>query len=287
MKKGSFVFALLLGQIFTGAFARMDADVTRPDTATVNTEADTARQKRASDLQKEHTIKRWRKLATGMTEQDVRKILGKPKLIQGGSDTSVWYYQVLPTAYSRAGAVVFRALTIEDLVRPESEKYWAVKLKLMGPSGVVGGQEGPSVDSFDKKMKVRLSALEKNYERRIRQLKDERIPRDPVFVLNHFVEPDWDNIEELIEQKGPAGKPKDTGTPRWNNPVAWQKLKINMTQADALMILGEPTESRSNIKGTTLWYGDSSEYGILTFSPRSDSGLRLDFWTEPFWLEIE
>lgn len=46
-------------------------------------------------------IRKWRQLTSGMTEAEVRRLLGSPKLIQCGSRECFWFYQDLPKSHYR------------------------------------------------------------------------------------------------------------------------------------------------------------------------------------------
>ncbi len=63
-----------------------------------NNQIELAKQKKDLEFQKQETIKSWRQLKEGMTQKQVRRILGKPKLIQGGSHECIWFYQDLPVS---------------------------------------------------------------------------------------------------------------------------------------------------------------------------------------------
>lgn len=49
-----------------------------------------------SQRRKQANVRKWRMLQRGMSMEDVRKLLGRPKLIQGGSHECVWFYQDVP-----------------------------------------------------------------------------------------------------------------------------------------------------------------------------------------------
>jgi len=72
------------------------------------------------------TKARWRQLKPGMTEEQVQKILGKPKLIQSGSDECVWFYQDLPVSNAKP-SFGFRQKEKEQEVK---DRYEAVVEKI-------------------------------------------------------------------------------------------------------------------------------------------------------------
>lgn len=82
---------------FTGfAQAQTNGAELRKAAKAESNEIELARQKKHLQFQKELKIKRWRQLKVGMTEKQVQKILGRPKLIQAGSHECVWFYQDIP-----------------------------------------------------------------------------------------------------------------------------------------------------------------------------------------------
>jgi len=74
-------------------------------------------------------MRKWGKLKAGMGENEVREILGKPKLRQGGSDACVWFYQDLPVSIADqnplglAGMVLFEAKSLESLIDEANAAY--------------------------------------------------------------------------------------------------------------------------------------------------------------------
>lgn len=89
-------------------------------------EVELAKQEKRLQLRRKAEVKKWRKLKSGMTEKQVRRILRKPKLIQSGSDECTWFYQYLPNLNAKEkvnGTVTFKAKTIEELIAEEKAKH--------------------------------------------------------------------------------------------------------------------------------------------------------------------
>ncbi|MHC4365451.1 MAG: hypothetical protein ACYSTJ_08295, partial [Planctomycetota bacterium] len=101
MKKIGLI-AILSGIMMTGVL-RSQVDDVDPNRA-ADIDGDTrelTRREESSARQKETTIKKWRRLEEGMTQGHVRRILGEPKLIQGGSHECIWFYQDLPVSNAK------------------------------------------------------------------------------------------------------------------------------------------------------------------------------------------
>lgn len=277
--------------------------------------------------------KKWRSLRAGMDERRVLKILGKPKLIQGGSDISIWHYQHLPgpnSTTTQQGSVCFKAKTIDKLLAEEEALHVQKILDLIArskasPSDYKVGQSLeryslPAIThrtrtknqwrSYLKKnkgrsrmpwlewkeqMNIKLTQNRKakfagffeilvaDYEKKIKQFTDDNILRQPVFVLSHFSEPEWDVLLFPWERKRYKIKPQEI----WQSPLNWRKLRINMTPKKVHAMLGTPAKIETNTTFTREYYGDSSEDAIIYFTVRSDTKERLASWKEPFWLNID
>ena len=122
-----------------------------------------------------------------------------------------------------------------------------------------------------------------DYEKKIKQLTNDKMLRQPVFILSHFNEPDWDTL--LLPRE--RGKYKIKPQEAWQRPQNWQKLRANMTPKQVHATLGIPARIETNATFTREYYGDSPEYAIAYFTVRSDTKGRLASWKEPFWLNID
>jgi len=99
-----------------------------------------ARQEREVQRKKNILLKKWRQLKPGMTEKQLQKFLGRPKLIQSSSDESVWFYQDVPVSLSDLkwvdyGIVVFEAKSIRDLIEEEKARFDKIIGRLDPESG--------------------------------------------------------------------------------------------------------------------------------------------------------
>jgi len=250
--------------------------------------------------------KKWRSLRAGMDERRVLKILGKPRLIQGGSDSTIWYYQHFPESNNpiQKGSVHFKAKSVDDLLAEEEALHIQKMLALIArskasPSNYKVGQ-GPERYSLPKithrtgrvnyelaqnrraKFVGLFEILVVDYEKKIKQLTDDNILRQPVFVLSHFNEPEWDTLLLPWERRHKT-KPQEV----WQSPLNWRKLRINMTPKQVHTILRTPVKIETKTTSTREYYGDSSEYAVTYFTVRSDTKERLALWKEPSWLSID
>ncbi len=277
--------------------------------------------------------KKWRSLRKGMTKKRVQKILGKPMLVQGGSDSAIWYYQDLPglnSTTTQRGSVCFKVKTIDKLLAEEEALHIQKMLGLIArsnasPSNYKAGQSPESYSlpaithrtrtekqwrAYLKRTKGRsrmsrpeweeyinkkltqnrktkfvglFEILVADYEKKVKRLTNDNILRQPVFVLSHFNEPEWDAILFPWERKRYKIKPQEI----WQRPLNWQKLRINMTPKQVHAILGIPAKTETKTTSTREYYGDSSKYAIIYFTVRSDTKERLALWKEPFWLNVD
>lgn len=113
--------------ILFASFAQAQTESAEPNEAAKadSNEIELARQKNRLELQEQREIKKWRELKPGMTEKQVQKLLGRPQLIQGGSDECIWFYQDLPVSNVENveyGIVCFEAKSVESLTAEEGAK---------------------------------------------------------------------------------------------------------------------------------------------------------------------
>jgi len=70
-------------------------------------------------------IKKWRRVKPDMPPNQIKKILGRPKLVQNNSDSSKWYYQYSPkdsNDLNQQGMLIFRAKSLETLIDESAQK---------------------------------------------------------------------------------------------------------------------------------------------------------------------
>lgn len=70
-------------------------------------------------------IKKWRRVNCSMPPEQIKKILGKPKLVQNNSDSSKWYYQYCPkdsNDLNQQGMLIFMTKSIEALIDESTER---------------------------------------------------------------------------------------------------------------------------------------------------------------------
>jgi len=294
-------------------------DVAKTD----SNEIELARQKKHLQLQKQLMLKRWRRLKPGMTEKQVQKILGKPKLIQGGSDECVWFYQFLPVSVGgvKDGCVFFEAKSLDSLIKEgkaKLDKIIAEERARCG-SAIVMEQTRcknaikqimarPPANEAMRRMRdtaiathkamrdnaiaqheirrnIAITRAESKYKGQVKRLRDR--PLSPVFVLSSFNHPDWGRFEELLANKKPGGIKPSGPIDKWKMPLSWRKLRINMKPGQVHALLGEPERIKTSVEGRREYYGDISGHGELYFTARPDLEEYLDSWIEPFWPAVE
>lgn len=152
-------------------FAQAQTESAEPnEAAKVNSnEIKLARKKNRLELRKQREIKKWRKLKSDMTEKQVQKLLGRPKLIQGGSDECVWFYQDLPVSNAESveyGIVCFEAKSVESLIAKEAAKRKQAIAEAAAQRDKAIAKEHKDYEKLTEKRDKRATATHKVPKRR-------------------------------------------------------------------------------------------------------------------------
>lgn len=361
-------FAQAQGQETQGGLAEADSN-----------QIEVERQSRRLRLRKRAAVKKWGQLIPGMSQEQVRNILGRPRLAQGGSDESIWFYQELPESNvrrdpvaglaafggARAGVVFFETKSVDSLIEEERTKLDeaileaqaardktikrahekcddAIAEETVKADGTIADRkredEQETLEYYKKtrrrwtwrgryrarakynhglienkinnaatiehrdraiaRHKSRRDSLIKlaearhesnaqkaqgSYDMRVKRLRQGQ--RSPVFELRVFNPPDWEHYEG-----GPRSQRRvriGRAVVKWQRPLSWRRLKVNMPAERVHEILGQPQRSEMKTQKIQEYYGDFAGHGELHFS--SGPGLKkyLDSWTEPFWPAVE
>lgn len=348
-----------------------------------STEADSnqievQRQSRRLRLRKRAAVKKWGQLTPGMSQEQVRRILGRPRLAQGGSDECIWFYQELPESNARrglgaglaafggarAGVVFFETKSVDSLIGEERIKLDEVILEAQAARDKTlerahekcddaiseeaakadrtiadrkREDEQETLEYYEKasrswtsrgryrarvrynqalienkinnaatiehrnraiaRHKSRRDSLIKlaearyesnvqkaqdSYDTRVKRLREGQ--RSPVFELRFFNQPDWEHY-----QGGPTSRRRvRTGAAeKWQRPLSWRRLKVNMPAERVYEILGQSQRSERKMQKIKEYYGDIAGHGELHFSSGPGVKKYLDSWTEPFWPAVD
>jgi len=361
-------FAQAQGQEAQGGSAEADSN-----------QIEVQRQSRRLRLRKRAAVKKWGQLTPGMSQEQVRKILGRPRLAQGGSDKCIWFYQELPESNARrnpgvglaafggarAGVVFFETKSVDSLIEEERTKLDEAILEAQAARDKTTERayekcddaiteetakadrtiadreredEQETLEYYEKtsrrwtwrgryrarakynhalienkinnaatiehrdrtiaRHKSRRDSLIKlvearyesnvqkaqdSYDMRTRRLRQGQ--RSLVFELMFFNPPDWEHYEG-----GPTSRRRvriGRAAEKWQRPLNWRRLKVNMPAERVHEILGQAQRSEMKMQKIKEYYGDVAGHGELHLS--SGPGLKkyLDSWTEPFWLAVE
>jgi hypothetical protein len=132
----------------------------------------------------------------------------------------------------------------------------------------------------------RLLKLAKENDAKIFDLTNGISPREPKYVVAEWKMPDAEYLAcfmnaDVNEEKGVKPDLK------WQMPVKWRTLKLNIREQDASTLLGEPEEKINEVGRILYRYGKMGEYGILVFEICPDSINRLRYWKEPLWAYVK
>jgi len=299
--------------------------------------------------------KKWQHLKQGLSEEDIRNILGKPKCIQAASDHCIWYYQATPMASQnnegnyecsipQSGYVRFGIVGIETIIeinektyqkymddeQKAHEKFLAKKPKEMQDansehaiilSKIREGHINPNhsrpgsylyrteqeryeayqaeIQRHDREIQLIQDSIEKEkqrYRKRIEKLSQEietklsnlvngLSPMEPRYIASDWTLPDQNDLVSLLESEEIKEK-RIKPSHKWQMPIKWKSLRLNIKEEEAYSILGSPSEILSEPGKKIYCYGRITEYGFLTFEEGVDSLRRLRCWKEPLWAYV-
>jgi outer membrane protein assembly factor BamE (lipoprotein component of BamABCDE complex) len=337
------------------------------------------RQSRRLSLRKLAAMKKWGQLTPGMSQDQVKKILGRPRLAQGGSDECIWFYQELPESNAgrdprvgpaafggaRAGVAFFETKSVDSLIEEErikldeaisdaqaardktaerahekcddaiaeetaraertiaereredeqetleyyekASRRWTwrgryrararfnqalIENKINNAATIEHrdraiARHRSRRDSLIKLAEARYESnvrkAQGSYEMRVKRLREGQ--RSPVFELKFFNPPDWEHYEG-----GPTNRRRvriDRAAEKWQKPLNWRRLKVNMPADRVYEILGQPHRSEMRTPKIQEYYGDVAGHGEVHFGSSPDVKKCLDSWTEPFWPAVE
>ena len=205
-------------------------------------------------------------LQKGMSEADIRGLLGEPKYISRGSNVSVWYYQNIPYCS--------RKKRITEVNRPV---FGYINLINTNTETHYGQHLWPPSYKFPLKK--------------------------PIYESDIWSEPNWAGLKKNSsnESKAPDSRKDKVKKEKWQDKSKWSLLQINMPEGKVKSILGEPKLIKCDDKNTYKTWVFSEGYientyhtgtfylkhpGELRFINQKNSYI-LERWDEPFWPEVE
>lgn len=242
-----------------------------------DTNSNDSKMDRRTRIKFELQMKKWRQLNTDMTDGEVRRLLGRPKLVIGGYPNIIWFYQDIPQHRNdidkTPGHIFFRSESSENIqwLNSEIEEYFKIIKK---------------EDEYTEKIRPTKKDIQREKINEKRADVYALNPRRDIFEMVKFKQPDWDRFDEMLPDKN-GRKLSKWPKEKWIRPDRWLKLKPGLNIKQVKSLLGEPTNTDRDIDYSRLYYGPDKWGGEVHFKPRTDLKDYVIAWEEPFWPEIE
>ncbi|MEN6384893.1 MAG: hypothetical protein ABFD79_06810 [Phycisphaerales bacterium] len=254
-------------------------------------------------------VKKWNLIKPGLPEESIRNFLGMPRYVQTDSDKSIWYYQTIPTITKNensyelgnptCGYIIFTTVSVEAIINSFNEIYIkklaeeneAYKktirdIGLKSRNRNLNSSQRQNLNDTkakeDKKHIDKIDKLKKENEELIFDLKNGISPREPEYVTTEWAGPDPEQLACFMNLNADEEKTIKPAM-KWQIPVRWRSLKLNIGVEDVFTALGEPDEKINDDGKLIYHYGQSGEEGIVVFENCPDSINRLRYWKEPLW----
>lgn len=243
----------------------------------------------------------WReKIEKGLSEREVFLALGKPIYTHRSSHGTTMFYQTFykSTDAFVKGPIPMGALSLSVMEEKKPQKQQLEAEKKRSESRRVESEirreqreqnrQGQYYDSRDVRKEERKRKLEK--ERRALEQK-----------VVGWTEPNW-NLVDNAEASFLFPNKDEIKPLKWQDPLKWRKLKLNIPERNLIRLFGEPTKenlvSQSSqhaeveikkgrpLENNERWlvYGNKETGGILKFTyDHKKSIYILAYWSEPYW----
>jgi hypothetical protein len=143
-----------------------------------------------------------------------------------------------------------------------------------------------SIVKEDQRHQDKIEKLLKDSQTKTDNLVSGLSPRELHYIVSDWRLPDQNDLACLLESeetKNQIIKPPH----KWQMPIKWKSLRLNIKEEEAFSILGPPNKTLSEPGKKIYCYGKMAEYGSLMFEECNDSVRRLRYWKEPLWDHIE
>ena len=148
-------------------------------------------------------------------------------------------------------------------------------------------QLNKAIEKEKQRHQARIEKLQNENDAKINDLANGLTPREPRYFVAEWKVPDTDNLICFMETD--SQKSEKAGIEakfKWQVPVKWRSLKLNIREEDVFKVLGEP-DAKYEENGTLVYcYGKLGEYGVLKFEKCADAINRLRHWKEPLWAHV-
>jgi len=142
-----------------------------------------------------------------------------------------------------------------------------------------------SIAKEEQRHQDRIAKLSKDSQIKIDNLNGGLSPRELHYIVSDWKSPDSNDLISLLESEETKGH--ITKSPRkWQIPINWKSLRLNIKEDEAFSILGPPDKTLSETGKKVYHYGLIAEYGSLIFEECADSFRRLRYWKEPLWNHV-
>lgn len=143
-----------------------------------------------------------------------------------------------------------------------------------------------AINKENKRHIDRLDTLKSENEEKINDLANGLSPIEPSYIVSEWITPDMNNMFYFMENENKEKKLSIKEPQKWQVPVRWRALKLNIREEDVCRALGTP-DDKSIEGGKIIYrYGHLAEYGFLLFEDCADSTRRLRYWKEPLWTYV-
>ncbi len=142
-----------------------------------------------------------------------------------------------------------------------------------------------SKEKEEQRHEKRMGKLSKDLQTKIDNLSDGLFPIEPRYIVSDWILPDQNDLVSLLKPEEPNER-KIRPPHKWQMPIKWKSLRLNIKEDEAYSILGLPQETSSEPGEKIYHYGKIIEYGSLTFEDSTDSFRRLRYWKEPLWAHV-
>ena len=130
-----------------------------------------------------------------------------------------------------------------------------------------------------------IEKYSQDLQTKINNLANGLFPIAPRYIVSDWILPDNNDLVSLLRTEEPNER-RIKPPYKWQMPIKWKSLRLNIKEDEAFSILGSPQETSSENGGKVYHYGKIAKYGYLTFEDSTDSVRRLRYWKEPLWTHV-
>jgi hypothetical protein len=137
----------------------------------------------------------------------------------------------------------------------------------------------------EQRHEKQMGKLSQDLQTKINNLTNGLFPIEPRYIVSDWTLLDQNDLVSLLISEEPNER-RIKPTHKWQMPIKWKALRLNIKEEEVYSILGPPQETSSGPGEKVYHYGKITEYGYLTFEECTDSIRRLRCWKEPLWIHV-